>query len=189
MKEKEDSIIRCDWANRSELERHYHDTQWGKPVHDEHMLFKMLMLEGKQAGLSWSTILSKMDTLCAAFDDFAPAALREYDEQKIQELLNNKGIIRNRQKVNAVVSNARAYFRLCEESGSLSEYLWGAVNHAPIINAWQSIGQVPSRTSLSDAISSDLKKRGFKFVGSTTIYAFMQAVGLVNDHLLTCAFR
>lgn len=181
-------VKRCDWAEKSRLEREYHDREWGIPVHDDKKLFKMLMLEGQQAGLSWTTILSKMDTLCAAYDDFDPAVLIEYDDVKIEALLQDDGIIKNRLKVNAVVSNAKAYFKLCGEFGSLDHYLWSFVNHQPITNAWTRIEEVPSSTSISDAISKDLKKWGFKFVGTTTIYAFMQAVGMVNDHLTSCAF-
>ena len=159
-------IIRCDWANKSELEKKYHDEEWGIPVHDDKKLFKMLILEGKQAGLSWTTILSKMNTLCEAFDDFDPNIIIKYDDKKVENLLNNEGIIRNKLKINAVINNAKQYFKLCEEFGSLDKYLWAYV----------------------DKISKELKKRGFKFVGSTVIYAFMQAIGMVNDHLVTCSF-
>lgn len=182
-------VKRCDWALKSKLEQEHHDKEWGIPVHDERKLFKMLILEGKQAGLSWATILAKMETLCVAFDDFDPAVLITYDDAKVVELLHNDGIIKNRQKVNAVISNAKAYFKLCEEYGSLDKYLWSFVDYQPIVNSWTKIGDVPSSTPVSDAISKDLKKRGFKFVGTTTIYAFMQAVGMVNDHLTYCAFR
>lgn len=184
-----EEIKRCDWANKNKLEQEYHDKEWGVPVHDDRKLFKMLILEGKQAGLSWNTILSKMETLCEAFDDFDPEILITYDENKVEELLNNNGIIKNRLKVKAVIHNAKAYYKLCEEYGSLNHYLWSFVNNKPIINAWESIEQVPASTPLSDLISKDLKKRGFKFVGTTTIYAFMQGVGMVNDHLVYCAFR
>ena len=181
-------LKRCDWAVKSRLEQEYHDLEWGIPVHDDKKLFKMLILEGKQAGLSWATILAKMDTLCAAFDDFDPEILVTYPDEKIEALLQNAGIIKNRQKVNAVVSNAKAYYRLCEEFGSLDKYLWLFVNWQPVINEWTRIEEVPSSTPVSDTISKDLKKRGFKFVGTTTIYAFMQSVGMVNDHLTSCAF-
>ncbi len=183
-----DELIRCDWAVKNELEQNYHDTVWGIPVHEDKKLFKMLILEGKQAGLSWSTILKKMDTLCEAFDDFDPAVLITYSEEKIESLLRNDGIIKNRLKVNAVVSNAKAYFRLCQEYGSLDNYLWGFVENEPIINTWNKIEEVPAHTPLSDKISKDLKDRGFKFVGTTSVYSFMQAVGMVNDHLTSCAF-
>lgn len=184
-----EEIIRCDWANKSKLEQEYHDKEWGVPLHDDKKLFKMLILEGKQAGLSWNTILLKMDTLCEAFDDFDPHILVTYDEKKVEELLQNSGIIKNRLKVNAVIHNAKMYFKLCEEWGSLDEYLWSFVNHKPIINEWKILEEVPASTPLSDQISKDLKKRGFKFVGTTTIYAFMQGIGMVNDHLTYCSFR
>lgn len=182
-------LTRCGWATKSQLEQDYHDLEWGVPVHDDRTLFKMLLLEGKQAGLSWATILAKRDTLCEAFDNFDPAVMAEYDEEKVEALLLNNGIIRNRQKVLAAIHNAKAYFKLCDEIGSLDHYLWSFVGHKPIINNWTAIEQVPASTPLSDAISKDLKKRGFKFVGTTTIYAFMQSVGMVNDHLTGCAFR
>lgn len=183
-----DKIQRCPWANKGKLEQEYHDREWGIPLHDDKQLFKMLILEGKQAGLSWSLILAKRETLCAAFDDFDPVLLAAYDDAKIAQLLQNNGIIKNRLKVRAVVNNARAYLRLCEEFGSLDSYLWAFVGHRPILNAWESADEVPAHTSLSDAISKDLKKRGFQFVGSTIVYSFMQAVGMVHDHLTSCAF-
>lgn len=182
-------IRRCEWASKSQIEQDYHDTEWGVPVHDDHQLFKMLILEGKQAGLSWATILTKMDTLCQAFDDFDPDILITYDDRKINNLLQNDGIIKNRLKVNAVVSNAHAYFRLCDVYGSLDSFLWSYVDNKTIINSWEATDQVPTSTPISDKISKDLKRLGFKFVGTTTIYAFMQSVGMVNDHLLSCAFR
>jgi DNA-3-methyladenine glycosylase I len=182
-------IIRCDWANKTALEQHYHDTLWGKPVHEDKELFKMIILEGKQAGLSWATILAKMDTLCLAFDDFDPHKLAAYNEEKVEELLKNDGIIKNRLKVNAVIHNARMYFNLCEKYGSLDEFLWGHVNHQPILNHWEKVADVPASTPLSDEISKQLKKEGFKFVGTTTVYALMQSIGMVNDHILTCHYR
>lgn len=181
--------IRCDWANKTELEKHYHDTKWGKPVHDEQELFKMLMLEGMQAGLSWAIILAKMSTLCEAFDDFDPQKIIGYDEQKVEKLLKNKGIIRNRLKINAVINNAKMYFTLCEKYGSLDAFLWNYVNNKAIVNNWKKMSDVPSSTQLSDEISKQLKKEGFKFIGTSIIYAYMQSIGLVNDHLLTCEFR
>ncbi len=183
------TINRCDWATKSPIEQDYHDHKWGIPVYEDRELFKMLLLEGMQAGLSWVTILKKMDTMCAAFDDFDPEKLIAYDEEKVAKLLQNEGIIRNRLKIQSASANARAYFALREEFGSLSNYLWGFVRHQPIINTWEHIREVPARTDLSDTISRDLKKRGFKFVGSTIVYAFMQAVGMVNDHLVSCDFR
>ncbi len=181
-------VKRCGWAERSRLEQEYHDREWGVPVHEDKRLFKMLMLEGMQAGLSWSTILKKMDTLCPAFDDFDPAILITYDEEKIEALLQNGGIIRNRQKINAAVQNAKAYFKLCEEFGSLDHYLWSFVGYSPIVNAWSRIEDVPSSSPVSDEISRGLKERSFKFVGTTTVYALMQSVGMVNDHLTSCHF-
>ena len=184
-----EKIIRCDWAERGKLEQNYHDTEWGIPVHNDKKLFKMLILEGQQAGLSWTTILAKMDTLCVAYDNFDPAVVSHYDEVKIEKLLKNDGIIKNRAKVNAAVHNAKKYYEICEKYGSLDTFLWKYVDFKPILNQWEHTGQVPATTLLSDTISKDLKKLGFKFVGSTIIYAFMQAVGIVNDHLLSCSFR
>lgn len=183
-----EQIKRCDWATKSKLEQEYHDTEWGIPLHDESRLFSLLMLEGKQAGLSWATILAKRETLYKAFDNFDPARLIQYDEAKVQALMQDSGVIKNRLKIQAVVHNAKAYLRLCEECGSLDAYLWGFVGHQPIVNAWESRQDVPASTPLSDAISGDLKRRGFKFVGSTIIYAYMQSIGMVNDHLTSCAF-
>lgn len=178
---------RCDWAKHP-LEQAYHDREWGVPLHDDKKLFQMLVLEGQQAGLSWLTILKKQEALCAAYDDFDPAVLVTYDDEKVQSLLQTDGIIKNRLKINAAINNARVYFTICEEYGTLDRYLWSFVNGKPIINAWETAAQIPVTTPVSDAVSKDLKKHGFKFVGSTTIYAFMQAVGMVNDHLTSCAF-
>lgn len=183
------NINRCDWAKHSQLEQEYHDKKWGIPAFDDKYLFKMLCLEGMQAGLSWLIILKKMDALCQAFDDFIPEIVVNYDQNKEDELLHNKKIIRNRLKVKSVATNAKAYFKVCEEFGSFSNYLWGFVDHKPIINSWKSIDEVPAKTELSDKISKDLKKRGFKFVGPTIVYSYMQAIGMVNDHLLDCEFR
>ncbi len=182
-------ITRCGWAAREGLEQEYHDEVWGVPVHDDKALFRMLMLEGQQAGLSWSTILRKMDALNDAYDGFDPAILVQYGEAKVAELLGNPGIIRNRLKILAAIGNARAYFALCESHGSLDQFLWAYVDGAPVLNHWESLSQVPASTPLSDRISVDLKKLGFKFVGTTIVYAFLQAVGVVNDHLVSCAFR
>jgi len=182
-------VKRCDWANLNKSMQEYHDSVWGVPVHDDKELFKKLCLDGMQAGLSWNIILSKMDSICKAFDDFAPEIVSRYDDKKIEELLQNPGIIRNRLKVNSVVTNAKAYFALCEKYGSLDDFLWKYVDYKPIVNEWTSIEQLPASTPLSDEISKCLKKMGFKFVGTTIIYAFMQAVGIVNDHLIYCDFR
>lgn len=183
------AIVRCDWANKTELEKNYHDTCWGKPIHDDKELFKMLILEGKQAGLSWSTILTKMDTLCQAFENFDPKKLIKYNDEKIEKLLTNDGIIKNRLKINAVFHNAKMYFDLCIKYGSLDSFLWNYVDGETIMNQWEKIEEVPASSPLSDLISKDLKKEGFKFIGTTTIYAFMQSVGIVNDHLISCSFR
>lgn len=183
------SLRRCDWAIKHEIEREYHDNRWGIPLYDDKELFKMLILEGMQAGLSWITILKKMPALCEAFDDFRPEIVINYDEAKEAELMQNEKIIRNRRKIKAVSINAKAYFKVCKEFGSFSAYLWGFVNHKPIVNSWKEMSEVPAKTELSERISKDMKKRGFVFVGSTIIYAFMQAVGMVNDHLLDCEFR
>lgn len=182
-------IIRCGWAAREGLEQEYHDRVWGVPVHDDKAFFRMLMLEGQQAGLSWSTILRKMDALNDAYDGFDPAILVQYDEAKEAQLLGNPGIIRNRLKILAAIGNARAYYALCEAHGSLDQFLWAYVGGKPVVNHWESLSQVPASTPLSDRISLDLKKLGFKFVGTTIVYAFLQAVGVVNDHLISCSFR
>jgi DNA-3-methyladenine glycosylase I len=184
-----DNLTRCPWAEADPLSGHYHDTQWGKPCHDERMLFKMLILEGKQAGLAWVTILRKWDTLCAAFDDFDPARLAVYDDAKVAQLLSNPGIIRNRLKVAAATENARAYYRLCGKYGSLDSYVWSFTGGRQVIGKWETMGQTPVKTPLSDTISRELKEFGFKFAGSTIIYSWLQAVGVVNDHIASCAFR
>lgn len=173
----------------SQIERDYHDAFWGKPLHGDHALFKMLMLEGMQAGLSWVTVLRKMEAFCQAFEDFVPEKVAAYDDQKVEELMQNEGIIRNRLKIKAVINNGKKYFDLVEKHGSLDQFLWGYVNHSPIVNSWQAMEEIPASTPLSQQISKDLKKMGFSFVGPTIIYAFMQAVGMVNDHLTSCPFR
>ena len=163
--------------------------EWGVPCHDERRLFKMLILEGMQAGLSWYGILKKMDTLCAAYDNFDPKILVEYDEDKIEQLLQNPGVIRNRLKVNAAITNARAYFSLYEQYGSLDSYLWSFTGGRQVIGNWETQEQAPVTSPMSNEISRELKRFGFKFVGSTIIYAYLQAVGVVNDHIKTCSFR
>lgn len=167
----------------------YHDHEWGVPVYDDRLLFEYLNLEGAQAGLSWYTILKKRENYRRAFDNFDAQIIIAYDDKKIEELLQNEGIVRNRLKVNAVIANAHAYLRVREEFGSFSSYLWSFVGGSPIINHFHSMGEVPASTPISDKMSKDLKKRGFKFIGSTICYAFMQAVGMVNDHIETCDFR
>lgn len=177
---------RCAWGNASKLYQKYHDEEWGVPCHDERRLFEMLILEGQQAGLSWITILNKRESFREAYDNFDPQKIAAYDERKIAELMGNAGIIRNRLKINAAVENAKAYFRLIEEFGSLDAYLWRWVGFEPVKNRRKDLSDVPSQTGISDQISKDLKRRGFKFVGSTIIYAFMQAVGMVDDHVSDC---
>ncbi len=183
-----DGLTRCGWAEADGLSKAYHDEIWGVPVHDDRTLFKMLILEGMQAGLSWSTVLKKMDAMAAAFDGFDPAKIAAYGPEKVESLLLDPGIIRNRLKVNAAITNAKAYFAVVGEFGSFDRYLWGFVGGEPIVNAWERMEDVPTRTEISDALSRDLLKRGFKFVGTTIVYAFMQAVGMVNDHIVSCAF-
>ncbi|MFZ6758671.1 DNA-3-methyladenine glycosylase I [Undibacterium sp. Ji50W] len=177
---------RCNWANSSNLlYLHYHDHEWGVPCHDERRLFEMLNLEGAQAGLSWETILNKRENYRQAFNQWDAKKIAAYGPDKVAELLANPGIVRNRLKVAATITNAQAYLRLCEEVGSLDAYLWAHVNGKPLINSGERI----ITTDLSDRISKDLAKRGFKFVGSTIIYAYMQAIGLVNDHAADCDWR
>jgi DNA-3-methyladenine glycosylase I len=179
------SPVRCTWA-RNELAVLYHDKEWGVPVHDDHRHFEFLLLEGAQAGLSWDTILKKRENYRAAFDEFDPAKIARYPQRKIVRLLADPGIIRNRLKINSTVQNARAFLKVQEEAGSFDRYIWQFVDGSPRVNAWKSSRQVPARTPQSDAMSKDLKERGFNFVGSTICYAFMQAVGMVNDHVVDC---
>ncbi len=177
---------RCEWAGTDPDYINYHDTEWGVPVHDDRLLFEFLILEGAQAGLSWLTVLRKRDNYRAAFDNFDPVKVAAYDEKKQAELLQNPGIIRNRLKVQSAVRNARAFLQIQEEFGSFDNYIWGFVDGKPIVNRWKKMSDLPASTPLSDRISKDLKKRGFNFVGSTIVYAFMQAVGIVNDHTTDC---
>ncbi len=177
---------RCTWTGEDELYTRYHDEEWGVPQHDDQKLFEMLNLEGAQAGLSWITILRKRENYQEAFDQFDPSKIVKYGEEKVAELLTNPGIVRNRLKIRAVISNAEAYFRVCSEFGNFDNYIWQFVDHVSIINQWQKMAEVPAKTDVSDAMSKDLKKRGFKFVGSTICYAYMQAVGMVNDHTVDC---
>ena len=176
---------RCGWAT-NELNIPYHDSEWGVPLHDDRGLFEFLILEGAQAGLSWDTILRKRENYRAAFDNFEPATVASYGEDKCLELLGNEGIIRNRLKVASAVRNAREFLKVQDEFGSFDKYIWGFVGGKPIVNQLTGMGDVPAKTGISDAISKDLKKRGFNFVGSTIMYAFMQATGMVNDHLVSC---
>ena len=179
-------LNRCPCAGSDPLYLAYHDDEWGVPVHDDRTLFEFLILEGAQAGLSWITILRKRDAYRRAFAGFDPAAVATFDEARIAALLADPGIVRNRLKINATVGNARAFLAVQRELGSFNAYVWGFVGGQPIVNQWQSLREVPAETAESRALSADLKRRGFRFVGPTIIYAYMQAVGMVNDHLVTC---
>lgn len=178
-------LTRCPWA-RTEIEIAYHDQEWGVPQHDDRVLFEFLVLEGAQAGLSWSTILAKREAYRRAFSQFDPAKVARYSQQKVEELMANAGIVRNRLKITAAVANARAYLDVQKEFSSFDRYIWQFVGGRPITNSPSSMKQVPARTPASDKMSKDLLQRGFRFVGPTICYAFMQAVGMVNDHLATC---
>jgi DNA-3-methyladenine glycosylase I len=182
---KKPEPIRCGWA-RNELAIQYHDQEWGVPVHDDRKLFEFLLLEGAQAGLSWDTILQKRDNYRVAFDGFDPEKVARYDTRKVRQLLGDPGIVRNRLKVASAVKNARAFLQVQDEAESFDSYIWQFVDGRPRLNRWRGLRQLPSRTAQSDAMSKDLRKRGFNFVGSTICYAFMQAVGMVNDHMLDC---
>lgn len=178
--------IRCLWAGELPIYIDYHDNEWGRPEHDDNKLFEMLLLESMQAGLSWITILKKREAFRAAFDSFNPNKIALYDEKKIEELMQNKGIIRNRLKIIAVINNANIFLEIQKKYGSFDKMIWSYVNNTPIVGSWNEISDLPASTPLSDKISKDLKKMGFKFLGTTTIYAFMQAAGLVNDHIKAC---
>jgi len=182
------AIIRCGWCGKSKLYEDYHDKEWGIPVYDDKVLFEFLLLEGFQAGLSWITILNKREGFRQAFDDFDYKKIALYNPKKIEELISDSRIVKNKLKINASITNALAFMRIQKEFGSFSEYFWNFINRKIIDNQPIQLQDVPARTELSDKISTDLKKRGFKFVGSTIIYAFMQAVGMVNDHLVECSF-
>jgi DNA-3-methyladenine glycosylase I len=177
---------RCPWAGTDPLYVAYHDTEWGVPVHTDQKIYEFLILEGMQAGLSWLTILKKRENFRAAFDDFDPQKVARYNARKIERLLNDPGIIRNRLKVHAAVTNAKAFLNVQEEFGSFDAYIWRFVGGQPKVNARQTMRDIPAKTAESDALSKDLLKRGFKFVGSTICYAHMQAAGMVNDHVVTC---
>ena len=179
-------VNRCTWANASPLYQDYHDKEWGVPVHDDRLLFEFITLEGAQAGLSWSTILNKRKGYRQAFDNFSAEKIAAYSEQKIAELLANPGIVRNRLKVNSAITNAAAFLDIQEQFGSFDAYIWQFVSGTTIQNNWAKLTDVPTRTLESDAMSKDLKLRGFRFVGTTICYAFMQAVGMVNDHTTDC---
>ncbi len=180
---------RCAWCGEDPLYVKYHDEEWGKPCHDERMLFEMLILEGAQAGLSWITILRKREHYRKAFDNFDVEKIARYTDRDVERLMGDPGIVRNRLKITATITNARAYLRLREEVDGLDAYLWAYVDGVPLQPQIRSMADVPASTPLSDRISKDLKKRGFKFVGSTIIYAYMQAIGMTNDHLASCPQR
>lgn len=177
---------RCDWANINELEMKYHDEQWGVPVHDDRLLFEMLILEGAQAGLSWDTILQKRENYIDAFDNFDVVKISKYSETKIEQLLNNPGIIRNKLKINASVKNAARFLETQNEYGSFDSYIWSFVGGKSINNKWKAMSDIPSTSKESIAMSKSLKKRGFKFIGPTICYAYMQSAGMVNDHVVSC---
>jgi DNA-3-methyladenine glycosylase I len=181
-----ESKLRCAWCEKDDLYRDYHDNEWGKPVYDDDKLFEFLILETFQAGLSWYTILKKRENFRKAFDNFDYKKVAQYDEEKVQELLQDAGIIRNKLKVRGTISNAIAFMEVQKEFGSFSKYIWNFTDGKPIENNRKLLREIPSTTPLSDAISKDLKKRGFKFVGSTVVYAHMQATGMVNDHVVDC---
>jgi DNA-3-methyladenine glycosylase I len=178
---------RCAWVNAANAEYvRYHDKEWGRPVHDDRLLFEMLILEGAQAGLSWSTILNKRASYQQAFDGFDPERVARFDARRQKALMSDAGIVRNKLKISSAVTNARAFLEVRKEFGSFDRYLWQFVNRRPVVNRPRSLKEVPARTELSDRISKDLKKRGFRFVGTTIMYAYLQAVGVVNDHTRDC---
>lgn len=181
----ESQVVRCTWATNEHL-IHYHDHEWGVPLHDDRQLFEFIILEGAQAGLSWNTILKKREAFREAFDGFHAEAIAKYNLRKIQQLLNNTGIIRNRLKINSAIKNAQAFLDVQKEFSSFDEYIWQFVEQKPIHNRWKTHQAIPCDTPESDAMSKDLKRRGFSFVGTTICYAFMQATGMVNDHTIDC---
>jgi DNA-3-methyladenine glycosylase I len=177
---------RCDWGNANELMIKYHDEEWGVPLHDDRKLFEFFVLEGFQAGLSWQIVLNKRENFRLAFDNFNIEIVAKYDKTKIAELVQDKSIIRNKQKIAATVNNANCFLEVQKEFGSFDKYIWQFVDFKPVVNSFSQMSELPAKTALSDKIAADLKKRGFKFVGSTVIYAHMQATGMVNDHLVGC---
>jgi len=181
-----EKMRRCDWCKGDELYIKYHDEEWGVPVHDDIKHFEFLILEGVQAGLSWLLVLKKRENYRKAYDNFDPVKVANFDKNKIEILMNNDGLIRNRRKIEASINNAIRFLEIKDDFGSFNDYIWDFVDNKPIINSWKNIFDIPSKTKLSDMISLDLKDRGFKFVGSTIIYSHMQAIGLVNDHIVDC---
>ncbi len=184
-KPKKESTNRCPWA-RNELAIRYHDEEWGVPLHDDQRLFEFIVLDGAQAGLSWDTILAKRERYREVFDHFDPARVAKYTAKKIESLMSDAGIVRNRLKITSAIDNARAFLAVQAEFGTFDSYIWSFVKGKPKVNKWKSMSDIPARTAEADAMSKDLKKRGFRFVGPTICYAFMQAAGMVNDHLVTC---
>jgi DNA-3-methyladenine glycosylase I len=182
------TAARCPWATSPEM-IHYHDDEWGRPSHDDRHLFEMLVLEGAQAGLSWMTILRKRDAYRRAFADFYPERVARMTKRTVEKLMRDPGLVRNRGKIESVIANARAVADICTEFGSFDRFIWGFVGGRPIVNAWRTIKRIPASTQRSEAMSKALRKRGFRFVGPTICYAFMQAVGMVNDHLVGCAWH
>ena len=180
------SVARCEWNLNDVLLTRYHDEEWGEPLHDDRMLFEFLALDGMQAGLSWNTILRKRENFRQAFDHFEIEVVAAYNETKIQELLANPGIVRNKAKINAIIHNANRVIEIREQFGSLDHYLWGFIEGKTIQNSWQTLSQIPATSPISDAMSKDMVGRGFKFCGSTILYAVMQSAGMVNDHIVTC---
>ena len=183
---EEEPVTRCGWAEHNELQMAYHDSEWGVPVHDDHRFFEFLILEGAQAGLAWDTILKKREGYRDAFARFDPQKVARFDAARIEKLLANSGIVRNRLKIESAIQNAQHFLTVQEQFGSFDAYVWQFVGGRPIQNSWRGMGEVPASTPHSDAMSKDLKKRGFKFVGTTICYAFMQATGMVNDHVVGC---
>lgn len=181
-----ENVQRCHWVNDDPIYIDYHDHEWGVPLHDDDKLFEFLILEGFQAGLSWITVLKKRDNFRKAFDNFKALKIVKYDEQKVEELMQDSGIIRNRLKIQGAITNAKLFLEIQQEFGSFAQYIWQFTKGQIIVNQWNNASQVPASTLISDAMSKDLKKRGFKFIGSTICYAFMQATGMVNDHLVNC---
>ena len=177
---------RCPWCERTDLERDYHDKEWGVPVFSDEKQFEFLVLESAQAGLSWLTVLRKRENYRRLYDGFDPEKVARYGEEKIQELMSDSGIIRNRKKIEASINNAARFLEIREEFGSFSDYLWGFAGGVPVMNAWEELSEVPASTELSVTVSRDLKKRGFRFMGPTIVYAHLQATGVVNDHLISC---
>lgn len=177
----------CPWCAAQPIYQAYHDQEWGVPVFDDNKLFEFLILEGAQAGLSWLTILRRREAYRKAYEGFVPKQVAQFNEEKVCELLQNEGIIRNKLKIQACIGNAQGFLKIQAEFGSFANYLWGFVEHQPVVNQWKVMSEVPTTSAVAIALSKDLKKRGFKFVGPTIMYAYMQAMGLVNDHLLTCA--